>query len=101
MHFIQFCQGQGGMITVADMINGSVGPSVSEQAVILIDGLVEKIKFIKRAHSFDSMKEDDLKTLQAVIKAFFRFSNNEFTILGIRKSMDINRDIVKFERGEG
>lgn len=95
MHFIAFCQGQGGTITVADMIKGSVGPSVSEQAVVLIDGLIEKIRFIKRAHSFSGLKGEDQKTLQAVIKAFFRFPNNEFTILGIRKAMDINRDIVK------
>ncbi len=95
MHFIAFCQGQNNLITVSDMLKGSVGPSVSEQAVTLIDGLMDKIKFVKRARSFGELKEDDRKTLQAVIKAFFRFPSNEFTILGIRKAMDLNRDVVK------
>ncbi len=95
MHFITFCQSEGNMITVTDMINGCAGPSVSEQAVTLIDGLMERIRFVKRVHSFGDLKEEEKKTLQSVIRAFFCFPNNEFTIIGIRKAMDINRDIVK------
>ncbi len=95
MHFTEFCQGQGGRITVNDMINGSVGPSVSEQAVIIIDGLTEKIGFIRRTHSYNELKEENKTILKNVLGAFFRFPNNEFTVLGIRKALNINREVVK------
>ena len=94
-NFITFCQSKNAYITVEDMLRGSVGPSNTEQAVSLIDSLVDTIKFIKRSKELSDLKDEQRKVLDSVISSVLRFPNNEHKMLGIRKLLGVNRNVVK------
>ncbi|MCR5324962.1 MAG: MoxR family ATPase [Lachnospiraceae bacterium] len=94
-HFITFCQSKGASITIADMLAGSVGPSEAELAISLTESLVGRLNFIKRAGALSELKEDERALVDKVIKAMFRFPNNEYTVMGLRKALEINRDVIK------
>lgn len=93
--FVKFCQSKNGEITVADMLNGSPAPSDTDQVVVLLDGLVDRIKFIRRYKALEDLNAADRQMLRHAIEAMFRFKNDEYVILGIRKAMEINREVVK------
>lgn len=93
--FINFCTSKNATISAQDILNGCCGPSNSEQAVNLINTLIEKIKFTKHYKDLSDLTKWERQTLKAVMEAIFRFPNNEYIILGIRKAMDINRNVVK------
>ena len=94
-NFITFCQSKNATISVEDLLNGCPAPSNTEQAVTLLNSLTEKIKYIKKIKELVDLKEEQRKTLDNVITAVFRFPNNEHVVLGIRKLLDVNRNIVK------
>ena len=93
--FITFCQSKNAYITVEDMLRGSVGPADTEQAVTLLNSLAETIKFIRKTKELSDLKEEQRKILNGVISSVLRFPNNEHKMLGIRKLLGINRNVVK------
>ncbi len=93
--FITFCLGKNAEITVQDMLGGSVGPVGTEASVRLTDGLVESIRFLKRKKDISDLSDEESEKVRKVIEAMFRFPNHEYTILGLRKALDMNRYIVK------
>ena len=93
--FITFCQSRNSYITVEDMLRGSIGPSNTEQAVTLIDSLMETVKFTKRFKELSDLKDDQRRVLDGVISAILRFPNNEHKMLGLRKLLTVNRNVVK------
>ncbi len=78
-----------------DLLNGCSAPSNTEQAVILLNSLADAIKYIKRVKEISDLNKEQRSTLDNVISAVFRFPNNEHVVLGIRKLLDVNRNIVK------
>ena len=94
-HFITFCRSRNAEITVEDLLHGCSGPAVTEQAVNLINALAETIKYTKRYKQLSDLKEEQKKLLDSVIAALFRFPNNEHIMLGLRKLLDVNRNVVK------
>lgn len=93
--FIDFCKSKNAVITVQDMLDGCSGPANTEQAVSLINGLSEKVKFCKKYKDLADLSFREKDILKSAIEALFRFPNNEFVILGIRRMFDINRNIIK------
>lgn len=93
--FIDFCKSKSAVITVQDMLNGCPGPQNTEQAVVLVNGLTEKVKFCKRYKELSDLSDKEKEVLKSVISALFRFRNNEYIILGLRKMMNVNRNIIK------
>lgn len=93
--FAEFCMSTNARITAQDMLDGCSGPSETKEAVALINALASKIKFAKNYHDISDLKSGERETLQRVLDAMFRFPNNEFVILGLRKVLAVNRNIVK------
>lgn len=94
-HFVTFCRSKNAIITAQDILNGCAGPSNTEQAAILINALLDKIKFARRYKEMSDLNIHEKEVLRQVIEALFRFPNNEYVILGMRKALDINRNVVK------
>lgn len=95
--FFDFCESKEAKITVQDMLDGCTGPTGVEDATNLIKGLTEKIKFMKRYRELRDLSPSERQLLQNVLLAMFRFPSNEHIILGLRKALDVNRNIVKTE----
>ncbi|SCX79404.1 AAA domain (dynein-related subfamily) [Lachnospiraceae bacterium XBB2008] len=93
--FITFCQSKNAYITVDDVLRGCMGPSVSEQAVTLINALTDTVKFIKGYKELSDMKASQREQLNKVIAGIFRFPNNEHKMLGVRKLLGLNHEVVK------
>lgn len=93
--FITFCNGKNPVRSVSDMLNGAPGPEATEEALLLIDALIEHIRFIKRYNVLKDLSKEENDILKTVLNALFRFPCSEHKILGLKKALSINRDVVK------
>lgn len=92
--FISFCRSEKARIGVDEFLEGAPAPAEPSHASMLIDGLVEKVKFIKRYKNDLELNDVQRKQLIQIIESMFRFKNNEYTIVGLKKLLDINRSVV-------
>ncbi len=95
IRFINYCKSKKATISASDMLRGATGPVSTEEATVLADALVEKIRFIKRYRALNELSKSEKATLNAVLEALFRFPCSEHKILGLKKALGINRSIVK------
>ncbi len=93
--FINFCNSQKTSVSVTDMMNGKEGPASFEEATILIDALIERIYFIRRFNMLKELSRTEQGILKSVLEAFLRFQYDEHRMLGLKKALDINRNVVK------
>lgn len=93
--FITFCQSKNAFITVEELLRGCPGPSNSEQAVTLLNALAESVRFVKGCREMGDLKPAQSEMLNNAIAAVFRFPNNEHKMVGIRKLLGLNHDVVR------
>lgn len=93
--FIEFCKNCNDMITAEEFLAGVPAPESPEKVIILLDSLTEKVEFIRSIRTLSSMKDNQRKLLECIIESFFRLPSGEFTVLGLRKLLEMNRSIVK------
>ncbi len=95
VRFINFCKGRNAAVSVTDILNGGRGPESVEEASMLIDALVERIYFIRRYGALKDLGKSEKETLHAILEALFRFPCSEHRLLGLKKALGINRNVVK------
>ena len=95
LRFLNYCRSKKTEISVTDMLNGATGPTATEEATVLIDALVERLRFLKRFRNAKDLSNAERSTVKAVLEAFFRFPCGEHKILGLKKALGINRAVVK------
>lgn len=94
--FISFARQHKDTVTAEDFISGKKSaPKSPDEMAVLINSLGEKISFAAGKISYDDLSAEEKNILSEVIKAIFRLPSPEYTIMGIKHAMTINRRIVK------
>ena len=94
--FIEFCKKHRSVVMADDFINGrAAAPKSPEEISILVTSIVNKASFISSMNAADKPTKEQKKILQAVIQSLFRIPNPEYTIIGLKGLLDLNRNVVK------
>ena len=92
--FIEYCKKHSDYITADDFINNKKAPKTPEETSVLISSLVNKVSFIKNAE-YSMLSTDEKNLLESVIRAMFSFPQAEYTIVGLKGLIDLNRETAK------
>lgn len=95
MQFIDFCKKNPVVVTVDEFINGTPAPTKPEEVAILIQALADKADFIRKYDSVDKMDKKKKEEFEKIVNSMFRFSKPEYTMMGLKKLMDKNRQLMK------
>ncbi len=94
--FIEFCRKHQDMVTADDFISGrGSAPDLPEEISILITAIVNKVSFLSRMNEVEELSEEQECLLENVICSLFRIPQSEYTIIGLKSLMDLNRKAVK------
>lgn len=96
LQFMEFVKSNDRHVSAQDFIDGrATQPEAPEEIAILVDGIVAGAKFIVNYQGSSDLTDVDLWKIKKIIRALFRLSKAEFTILGMSKLMEMNRIVVK------
>ena len=93
--FIAFCKSNRDVVTADDFLAGLPAPTRPESVVALINALMEKVKYIRNVRTATMLSAEQRQLLESVIESLFRLPGGEFTVLGLRNLMELNRGLVK------
>ena len=94
--FIHFIQDHEDSVTVDDYLSKRAeAPADPSKAAILINAMVEKVGFLKKAEGVESLSPDEKKEACSVIEGMFRLRMGENVVLGVRDLLELNRKVVK------
>lgn len=94
--FIEFCNRHGDMVSADDYIEGrKEAPESPEELSILVESLVRKCDFLGSKKQVLELTNDERMLVEKIIKALFRLPMAEFTVVGVKGLLRINREIVK------
>lgn len=93
--FVSFINSSDNGISVDDYLDNKVAaPTDPERVAILTNGMVDRVSFLKDVNDVDSLSEENRKEVAKVIDGIFRLSTAEFTIVGVRDLLELNRSVV-------
>ena len=94
--FIEFCKKHNEIITADDFINGhAAAPSTPEEISILVTSIVNKVEFIGGMSDAEEPTVEQKYIIESVIRSLFRIPHSEYTIIGLKSMIDLNRKVVK------
>ena len=95
VQFVEYCKKHSNFVTADDFISGKAGePKNPEEKTILIGALTSKAAFLSEQKP-ETVSEQQRGMVEQIIKSLFRFSQSEYTIVGLKSLLEINRDVVK------
>ena len=93
--FVEYCKKQDGVVTADDFLSGkSKAPNSPEEISILVSSLVNKVSFL-RSVSGNVLPDEQRYPVEKIIRALFRLPQAEYTIVGLKGLLEINREAVK------
>ncbi|MBO6165015.1 MAG: AAA family ATPase [Eubacterium sp.] len=93
--FVSFINSSDDTVSVEDYLDNKVeAPTDPEKVAILTNGMIDRVSFLKSVNEADAIPEEKLKEVEKVIDGIFRLSTAEYTIVGIRDLLEINRKVV-------
>lgn len=94
--FIEFCKKHRGVVTADDFICGRASaPRSPEEISILVTSIVNKVSFLSGMNEAEEPTVKQKKMLEDVIRSLFRIPQSEYTIVGLKSLIDLNRKVVK------
>ncbi len=94
--FIEWCRKQDRLISVDDYLAGKVAaPGKPDQLRNLVNGLVQRCGFLKACPADGALAQEEMAKLKRVVLAMLRLHSDEFTMMGLRQLMELNREAVK------
>lgn len=94
--FIEFCKNNVNGVSAEDFIaNKAKAPKEPEKLAILVAALTDPLLYLQKYHSASELTQEQRKQVEATIKALFRLNSSEFTIVGLRNLLEMNRVVVK------
>ena len=94
--FVKFINDTRLTVTADEFLNGrAAAPQDPAEVSILTNALIERVGFLREITSTGQMSADQLKTCQKVIGSMFRLGTAEYTIVGLRDLLELNRVVVK------
>ena len=96
VQFIDFCAKHKPVVTADDFMAGRVqAPTEPDELSVLTEGIVSKAPRMAAPHTFQAMPQADRDRLAEVIHALMRLPQAEYTIIGLKRLLDKNRELVK------
>ncbi len=96
LRFIDFCAKHKPVVTADDFMTGKAkAPREPEALDALMNGILAKAPALRGGDTYEGLSEDDRLRLGAVIRALVRLPLAEYTVLGLKKLMEPNRELVK------
>lgn len=94
--FIEFCKSHKQVVTAESFIAGGVrAPEDDESLTILTDGIVSRAPQLQPLDTWEGISDADKQTMQAVIRALVRLPRAEYTVIGLKKLLKKNAELVK------
>ena len=62
---------------------------------ILIQAISDKAEFIKKYDSIEKMDKKKREEFEKIVSCLFRFTKPEYTMMGLKRLMDKNRQLMK------
>ncbi|MBO4326049.1 MAG: AAA family ATPase [Clostridia bacterium] len=95
VQFVEFCRNNADTITADDFLAGKGPiPAAPEKISILLSSLSDKVSFLANT-GYSELTGEQKSKVKEVIRAFFRFSETEYTIVGLKNVLEMNREAVK------
>ena len=93
--FIRFILDTRNRISADYFLKERKVPSDPSEISILINVLVDKVSFLDMAFDVDDLSDEQKKEAEEVIRAMFDLPEAEYTIVGLRDLLELNRIVVK------
>lgn len=94
--FIEFCNRKGNMVSADDYIEGrKAAPDAAEELSVLVESMVRKCDYLAGKTYVSDLTPDERSYAEKVIRAIFRLPLAEYTVIGIKGMLQINREVVK------
>ena len=94
--FIEFCKKHRDVVTADDFIGGrAAAPHSPEEISILVTSIVNKVSFLSSMNDAEEPTTEQKSILENVIRSLFRIPQSEYTIVGLKSLIDLNRKVVK------
>jgi hypothetical protein len=94
--FIEYCKKHRDVVTADEFISGQAeAPQTPEELSILVGSIVNKVSFISTIQSPEALTATQKETIETVIRALFRIPQAEYTIIGLKSLIELNRQVVK------
>ncbi len=94
--FIEFCKKHNNLVSADDFISGkAAAPKSPEELSILVNAVVSKASFVAGLTDTQSPDKDQVRLIEQIIRALLRLSHAEYTIIGLKSLLELNRKEVK------
>lgn len=94
--FVEFCKTAKKSISAEDYLAGKAKPGTSPKELsLLTDQLIRMTVFVRDKASADDLTSAQRGTIEAVIRGLFRLPLAEFTMVGLRGVLNMNRVVIK------
>lgn len=94
--FVKWCRAQKRLVSVDEYLAGKAkAPKEPDMLRALVNGVTTQCEFLKKLPEGGKMSAGQKETLSRVIQGMLRLENDEFTMLGMRKLTEMNREAVK------
>ncbi|MCR4926505.1 MAG: MoxR family ATPase [Lachnospiraceae bacterium] len=94
--FVKFIKDDRSLVYADEFLEGKSNPPADPSEVaVLTNALVEKASFLKGVISAEDLDEKQLGLAKNIISAMFRLGTAEYTVIGLRDLMELNRTVVK------
>ena len=93
--FVRYILDSKDIVTADDFLKNRKAPKDPSEIGILINSLVEKLSFLTGMSSADDLTKRQRSMAEQVISAMFDLPEAEYTIVGLRDLLELNRKVVK------
>ena len=96
IQFIEFCKKHRNVVTADDFIDGRAdAPHSPEELSILVTSIVNKVSFLSGMNDAEELTAKQKGIIENVLRSLFRIPKSEYTIVGLKSLIDLNRKMVK------
>ena len=93
--FVEFCKKHRNTPSADDFLTGKYpAPQAPDEISILISSLINKASFLRGVSPADLTTDQQNRTRQ-LIRAMFRLPAPEFTVVGMKQLLEVNREAIK------
>ncbi|WP_029232421.1 AAA family ATPase [Butyrivibrio sp. VCB2006] len=93
--FIRYVKNHSGLVSVEEFLAGKDIDEKPEMVSTLVNSLMDKVNFVRNKQSFEELDAGQKEILSKIIGSLFRFKSAEYTIMGIKQLMELNRPVIK------
>ena len=93
--FIRYVKNHSGLISVDEFLAGKDVEEKPEIISTLVNSLMDKANFVRNKQAFEELDAGQKEELSKIIGSLFRFKSAEYTIMGIKQLMELNRPVIK------